>query len=535
MHNNNNLRCKSLVVQRFPLLGLAAAVAMASGAAHAGETIEFDNGATLDWTLTTSYGMGVRMEDQDKALIDGPLTLNSDDGDRNFDKGSLVTNRLGALAELILRKDNYGAVLRASTFYDDVYHQSNDNDAPGRVNKLGAYDEFTNDARRFSGGRSRILDAYVFGGWRSEGGQSLDVKAGEHVVSWGESLIFPGVSGAQSPVDVVKASLPGIEAKEVLLPVGQVSGQWSLNESFSLGAYVQYEWSGNELAPAGSYMSTSDVTGPGRELLLVPTRFGTMRIPYLDTNEPRDSGQWGLQVRYRPTADLELSLFRINYHDRNPAGVDITFPPAGRLGYKVNYFEDIHLTGVTYSTNITATHVGGEWSYSDGAPVQVLTAGGPKPTTGQGQQMQLSFMRILGDRPWASQTTFMGEVVHVRVDDVDNLNGVDDYTFKTTSAWKSKTATAYSLVGVFNYPGVFTGWDLDVPVRFSHVVEGATPMSGTISGAQGDKRLTVGTTFKYMGNLEVALAYNAFLGEADPIRRQLADRDYATLSAKYSF
>ena len=55
-------------------------------------------------------------------------------------------------------------------------------------------------------------------------------------MSWGESLIFPGVSGAQSPVDVVKASLPGIEAKEVLLPVGQVSGQWSLNESFSLGA-----------------------------------------------------------------------------------------------------------------------------------------------------------------------------------------------------------------------------------------------------------------------------------------------------------
>ncbi|MNZ44849.1 hypothetical protein D3C78_624870 [compost metagenome] len=531
MHNKNNSRCKNLVAQGFPLLGLAAAVALASGAAHAGETIEFDNGATLDWTLTTSYGMGVRMEDQDKALIDGPLTINMDDGNRNFDKGSLVTNRVGALAELILQKDNYGAVLRASTFYDDVYHNSNDNDAPGRVNKFGAHDEFTSDAKRFSGGRSRILDAYVFSGWRTDGGQSIDVKAGEHVVSWGESLIFPGVSGAQSPVDVVKASLPGIEAKEVLLPVGQVSGQWSFNESFTLGAYAQYEWAGNELAPAGSYLSTSDVTGPGRELL----RAGALSIPYLDTNEPRDSGQWGLQMRYRPTADLELSLFRINYHDRNPAGVSISFPPAGPLGYEVNYFEDIHLTGVSFSTKVGDTQIGGEWSYRDGAPVQVLTAGGPQPTKGQGQQMQLSFMRILGDRPWASQTTFMGEIAHVRVDDVDDLNGADDYTFKTASAWKSKTATAYSLVGVFNYPGVFTGWDLDVPVRFSHVVEGATPMSGTISGAQGDKRLTVGTTFKYMGNFEVALAYNSFLGEADPIRRQLADRDYATLSAKYSF
>lgn len=531
MHNNNNVRCKTLVTQCFPLLGLAAAIAMASGAAHAGETIEFDNGVTLDWTLTASYGIGMRTESPDSALIDGPLTANMDDGNRNFDKGSLVTNRLGALAELILRKDDYGAVLRASTFYDDVYHKGNDHDAPGRVNKSGAHDEFSSDAKYYSGGRSRILDAYVFGGWRTEGGQSIDLKAGRHVVSWGESLIFPGVSGAQGPVDVVKASLPGIETKEVLLPVGQVSGQWSLNEALTFGAYVQYEWKGNELAPVGSYLSTSDVTGPGRELLLA----GALGIPYLDTNEPRDSGQWGLQVRYRPSPDLELSLFRINYHDRNPSGVAISFPPAGPLGYEVNYFEDIHLTGLSFSTKIGDTQVGGEWSYRDGAPVQVLTAGGAQPTKGKGQQMQLSFMRILGDRPWASQTTFMGEVVHVRVDDVEDLNGADDYSFKTASAWKSKTATAYSLVGVFNYPGVFTGWDLDVPVRFSHVVEGATPMSGTISGAQGDKRLTVGSTFKYMGNLEVALAYNAFLGEADPIRRQLADRDYVTLSAKYSF
>ncbi|SDS06106.1 DUF1302 domain-containing protein [Pseudomonas oryzae] len=531
MHNKKNPRCTTLVAQSFPLLGLATAVALASSMAQAGETIEFDNGATLDWTLTTSYGIGMRTESPDSALIDGPLTLNMDDGNRNFDRGSLVTHRVGALAELILRKDDYGAVLRASTFYDDVYHNANDNDAPGRVNKFGEHDEFTSDAKYYSGGRSRILDAYVFGGWRTDDGQSIDVKGGRHVVSWGESLIYPGVSGAQSPVDVVKASLPGIETKEVLLPVGQVSGQWSLNESLSFGGYVQYEWKGNELAPVGSYLSTSDVTGPGRELL----RAGFFNLPYLDTNEPRDSGQWGLQVRYRPAPDLELSLFRINYHDRNPSGIDISFPPAGPLGYKVNYFEDIHLTGLSFSTKIGDTQVGGEWSYRDGAPVQVLTAGGPKPTKGQGQQMQLSFMRILGDRPWASQTTFMGEVVHVRVDDVDELNGADDYSFKTASAWKSKTATAYSLVGVFNYPGVFTGWDLDVPVRFSHVVEGATPMSGTISGAQGDRRLTVGTTFKYMGNLEVALAYNAFLGEADPIRRQLADRDYATLSAKYSF
>ena len=74
MHNKKNPRCTALVAQSFPLMGLAAAIAMASAAAQAGETIEFDNGATLDWTITTSYGIGVRTASPDSALIDGATT-----------------------------------------------------------------------------------------------------------------------------------------------------------------------------------------------------------------------------------------------------------------------------------------------------------------------------------------------------------------------------------------------------------------------------------------------------------------------------
>ncbi|MNE18374.1 hypothetical protein D3C80_1114080 [compost metagenome] len=52
---------------------------------------------------------------------------------------------------------------------------------------------------------------------------------------------------------------------------------------------------------------------------------------------------------------------------------------------------------------------------------------------------------------------------------------------------------------------------------------------------QGDRRLSVGTTFNDLGNLEVALKVIGYLGDADPVKRQLADRDYGTLSVKYSF
>ena len=552
---DNNKKTPGLGFRGLRLSGLATAIALAATQVSAGETIEFDDGTTIDWSVTTSYGMGVRLGKPSDRL----MGANADDANRNFNQGSLTTNRIGALGEMILRKDNYGAVVRASTFYDDVYHKGNDNDSPATVNKSGDNDEFTSRTRYYSGGRTRLLDAYVFGGWRFDNDTMLDVKAGRHIESWGESLYYPGVNGVQNPSDAVKAAQPGVEVKEVLLPVGQVSASFRLNPQLTFGAYVQYEWKGTELPPVGSYLSSSDVIGPGREFLITPTG----RVAYTGTDEPRDSGQWGVQVRFRPVPAIEMSLFHVNYHDKNPATALVGYDPVpvggGRYafaanGYKVKYFEDIKLTGISASTKLGETQIGAEWSYRDGAPVMVNTGLGPVPARGKGQQMQLSAMRVLGDRPWASQTTLTGEIIHVRADSVDatsaapNLQGVnllpslsgmasesDDYTYKTASAWRSRDASAYTLGASFSYPGVFQGWDLEVPVRFSNVFSGSTPMSGSISGVQGDRRISVGTTFKYLGNLEVGLNYVGYLGSPDPVKRPFADRDYATFSMKYSF
>ena len=555
MINNNKNNSRVMASSVFQVSGLAAAMALASSPAWAGDTIEFDNGLTMDWAVTTSYGIGVRTADQSRRL----MSVNADDGNRNFDQGGLTTNRVGALGELILRKDNYGAVVRGSTFYDDVYHQENDNDSPSTVNKTGRNDEFTSDTRYYSGGRSKLLDAYVFSGWRFDNDTMLDVKAGRHIESWGESLFYPGVNGVQNPSDAVKAAQPGVEVKEVLLPVGQFSGSFRLNPQLTFGAYVQYEWKGTELPPVGSYLSSSDVVGPGREFIYA----NGQKIAYRGTDDPSDSGQWGVQVRYRPVQALELSLFHVNYHDKNPATALVGYNPlpvgGGLLamasnGYRIKYFEDIKLTGISASTKLGDVQIGGEWSYRDGVPVMVNTGLGAVPAKGKGQQMQLSAMRILGDRPWASQTTLTAEIIRTQVDSVEatsaapNLQGLnllpsvaglvapsDDYTFSTPSGWKTKSSSAYTVGASFSYPGVAQGWDLEVPFSFSNVFSGATPMGGSIAGVAGDRRLSAGTTFKYLGNLELGLKYIAYLGEPDPIKRPFADRDYATFSAKYSF
>ena len=142
--NKNNNKCLGQRPHGYQVSGLAIAVALVSSPLWAGDTIEFEDGTTIDWSVTTSYGIGTRLASPSNRL----MGVNADDPNRNFDQHSLTTNRVGALGEMILRKDNYGAVVRASTFYDDVYHRKNDNDSPATVNKYGSNDEFTSDTRR---------------------------------------------------------------------------------------------------------------------------------------------------------------------------------------------------------------------------------------------------------------------------------------------------------------------------------------------------------------------------------------------------
>lgn len=526
MSNNKN-KGSIFHLNRLVKTTLVAAVAAGvASMAHAGETIQFDHGANLKWSLTTGYGLGVRMEKQDKRLLGA-------EGNRNFDRGSLTTHRIGALGELVYTNTNsswgeWGGVVRGTTFYDDVYHRKNDNKIPAVHG--GKADEFSSGAKYYSGGRSRFLDAYLFTDIALPADQYLAVKAGRHVVSWGEGLFYPGVNGAQGPVDVVKSSTPGTETKEVLLPTGQVSVDWNINPLFGLSAYYQYEWLPSDLNPIGSYLSTANAVGPR------PTYLAPGYGKYAGKNKPKDSGQYGVRATIRPNFDWEFSVFHINYHDKNPAGIT-QYPAPGQsyvATYKIDYFDNIKLTGASVSTRLGDTQVSGEVSYRDGAPVSVLTLGdGVKAVRGKGYQAQASFVHTLGDMPWARGTTLMGEIVHVAATSVESGG---KYRYDTEKNWQSKTSTAATAQMVLSYPGVFSGWDLNVPISYSHVLDGKTPMAGAIGGGQGDRRLSVGTTFKRLGNLELNGTYVAYMGEASVRRnRQLTDRDQLSFSAKYSF
>ncbi|TIC79820.1 DUF1302 domain-containing protein [Crenobacter intestini] len=550
---------------------LPLSLVLIGSAAWAGDAIEFDNGAKIDWSATVSYGVGVRVKDASDKLLAGPLAtsnpraINLDDGNRNFGKGDLTTNRVGLNAEMHLQKDTMGMLLRGTAFYDDVYHKRNDNDSRQTVNKFGAPNEFTDGTKFYSGGRAKLLDAYLYDSWNLGGDKVLSAKLGNQVVAWGESLFYGNASAAQVPFDSVKGLSPGTEVKEILLPVPQVSAMLELTPRFSVMGYYQFQWKGTELPPVGSYLSNTDVLGPGAEVLRLA--FGDLgQLPaaaisrYGEKEKPKNSGQFGVGARWGVSEETELSAYYLQYHDKNPNlrmnwTLSSSFRPQA-LTYDEIYFENIKLLGTALSTRIGETQVGAELTYRDGVPMLVNTPLGPTAAKGKATQAQVSFIRVLGHRPWASATTLLGEVVWTRGISVDATSGApalanapfsslkalsnlsDQFVYETSNAKgqvtgeRDKNGYGLTLGMDLSYPGVVPGWDLKVPLR-AVWVQGMSPIS-TLSDADGDFRYSVGMEWKYLGNLELGLSYVGYT-RPDPVYRKLGDRDYVSGYAKYSF
>jgi hypothetical protein len=243
------------------------------------------------WSLQGAYAVAVRTEKPSDGIINAPPAAsiplptylkvpesnNYDDGDRSFKQWTPVNNRISALGEIHLTKDEYDLVVRGDAFYDNVYRRANDNNSPDTINKFGPngeqggpnseYNHFTADARKFDGMRGRLLDAYISANWQLGDESALNVRAGRHIAAWGESLFFNGIALTQSPADATKATVPGADVKSILLPVNQISMQFSATNKLTFLGQYKLEYKPTELNPVGEFFSVADVVGPGRQFI----------------------------------------------------------------------------------------------------------------------------------------------------------------------------------------------------------------------------------------------------------------------------
>jgi hypothetical protein len=507
----------------------------------------------MSWDNTVKYSAGWRVGDIKNRVADNSVGVqaNTNDGDQNFDKG-LISNRLDLLSEFDLRyKRNYGLRLSGAAWYDDVYNKSNDN--PGAlggalVNSRSVdYDEFTDDTEKLHGRKAELLDAFVYGSF-APGDMGLNLKAGRFTQLYGESLFFGsnGIAAAQTSLDLIKAlSVPNSQFKEILRPIGQVSGQLQINSDVSIGTYYQLEWRKNRLPAAGSYFSFADFIDEGGESLILGPGVSATRGGDI---EAKNSGQGGLQVKIK-SGDFEYGLYAAQYHDKMPQFY--LYPDTGI--YEQVFAENIRTFGFSVSTLVGETNVAGELSFRDNMPLvasgntMILPASqgadGDKNAAfpvGRTMHLNLSAVSVFSESPIWDAASFLGEFAfNRRLSITDNKNQLDPLA--------TRDASALQFIFSPEYFQVMPGLDIQLPIGVSYGLSGRSSVNGALFPSEHGGNMTFGIKGEYQKTVQASLNFTHYYGPDGSIikydtpvpelsyKNFHGDRDFVSFSIQHTF
>ena len=540
-------------------LALAAAVAAAWPAAQAFTIDTGDSELKVRLDLTPKLSLAHRLKDKSSALTQfdptvDPGRVNEDDGANNFNKG-LVSQRLDLLAELDVSAPTWGLRVSGTGWYDRAYLGRTDytgspvfvagNPTPGVINTANnlpgqAQDEFLPATRKQHGRGSELLDAFVT--FKGEvGGMRANVRLGKHTLQWGESLFFGqnGIANAQGPVDIAKIlSVPNWQFKEVLLPVEQVSGTLRLADGVQLGAYYQFKWRKSKLPGVGSYFSNQDYIGGGR------VNFGPVigDLPVLSDrdNTPKDSGQFGVQLRVSPTgSDFEYGAYFANYHDKTPSGLVFDFV---RGHVRVAYASDIRVMGASVTTSVGQLNLALEGSVRQNTPLNsdpaAVGAAPFAPTfcdtsdatpcyaVGNTAHLQLSGIYVLQPSAlWGGGAALFELAYNQRLKVKRDIFAAADGSNQGVGGLaKDTTKDAWALRVLVepSYFQVMQGVDLFVPVSVGYNFGGKSSAVGNFAGGVSDGGdYSIGARLKWASGWTAGLAYNSYFGKANTFTEPL--------------
>ncbi len=334
---------------------------------------QFEKGEiTGSFDTTLSYGALWRVQKRDHMLIGranggGGYSVNGDDGNLNYEKG-LISNTVMATHELDVNYRNFGIFVRGTYFFDFY------NMGKGELNSV---------AKDRVGKEFDLLDAFASASFEPAG-KALDIRVGNQVVSWGESTFIANSINTINPVDLTKLRVPGAELREALMPVPMVWSTLEINENLSIEGFYQLIYRETEIDPIGTYFSTNDFVSPGANHV-VAAGFGALNcstpgicVPRANDKEARDSGQFGLALRYLSPAlnNTEFALYHIRYYSRVPVVSVIAATRPGipaTMKYFAEYPEDIKLYGASFNTALGNSGISlqGEYSYRQDMPLQI--------------------------------------------------------------------------------------------------------------------------------------------------------------------
>lgn len=540
---------------------LAAAVAAGMGSMSSAYAIAIDTGNPdwgIRWDNTVRYNLGFRAESPDSGLSN---SASYDESNSKFDKGDIVTNRIDILSELeVVYQRSHGFRVSAAGWYDDAYRDT-DVETNGTVHYGGGVwapsvpsysgGKYSGHTKRWHHGPSgEILDAFVFTNFDvSE--VPVGVRAGRHNIFWGESVFFAGhgVANQQGPIDGRKAvSSPGIEARELYLPLNQVSAQASLTPDLSIAGQYFLEWEPTRAPEGGTFLASGDVALAGPDQLPVPTPFGIVPLPIGDAVKPDDRGNWGVSARW--LTDIgDIGFYYREYDEYSPWSLAVQNGTARYV-----YAEDNKLIGLSWAGTHWGTSIGAELSYRhDSALASTGLDANRDGARGDTLHMVVNATKGLAPNGIWDTGIILGEIAFAHLLDVNSnpqlFNG-EGYGCPDgrDKDWGCATKNYIAAAVNFQPEWVNVADNLNLVGVFS--LNMGLYGNAAAGGGNGEGGYTAKAGVKgvYARNFQLELAYNAYGGKTHsqdfPEGRavigvgsqgSMDDRDWVSLTASYAF
>ena len=292
-----------------------------SGAASAFK-IDTDNpDLDVSWDNTFRYNAAWRMQEP-AGYQTAQLGNDVNASNSKWKRGDMTTNRIDVLSEFdFVYKKHTGFRVSAAGWYDTVYAGMN---APAmQIPGVGSVPVYPNNKwpqeikRYYAGPSGEFLDAFVFTKFNIAD-VPVNVKAGQHTIYWGEALfsITNAISSGQAPIDLKKAvATPGIEIKEVFLPLNQFSFSAQLSPELTVMGQYYFDWKTDRVMSGDTFYSFFD-GAPGN----IGTATAAGQLPWdgLVGGPKHKSGDWGLATRWRPEwLDGTVGLYYREYTPKN--------------------------------------------------------------------------------------------------------------------------------------------------------------------------------------------------------------------------
>lgn len=286
------------------------------------------------------YSFGGNTEPNQRLLAaPGAFSVSGDDGNLNYDRYDLTAAPLKLNLQFDASYGNTIFRLTALGLYDVVNANFEDKHPDARFQP--AETKRRSEVNKLVGYRAQIREAYLSTQFDMPFlDRPATISIGQQKVSWGESAFLVVNSIAETnPPDIPLLTTPGLQLKEVFIPVPMALFNLQLTDSVNLETYYQSQWKPTILPPQGSFFAASDLINgeyltlgfgsspedpndvyrlPGIPALVINSG---RTVKLLDDKHPRDSGEFGVKLSY--FADwfnngTEFGFYYQHYHARFP-------------------------------------------------------------------------------------------------------------------------------------------------------------------------------------------------------------------------